>query len=205
MTTLISGSTSLEYAPAPVPNEIIDLKRYLEQEFIQIQAALQLLYDNSKSSSLTYYGSFYDTTNQTITSINDAYVIRLGSTDASNGVSIVDGSKITFANAGTYNIQFSLQFTNASVQVFDADIWFRKNGIDVPTSNSKYSIPQTHGGNHGSMIAALNYIVTLKAGDYMQLAWHADDLNIMIETYAAESPTPTVPLTPSVIVTAVLI
>ena len=71
MATSIIGSTSLEYAPAPVPNEVNDLKRYLEHEFIQVQAALQLLYDNSKSSSLTYYGSFYDTTNQTITSVND--------------------------------------------------------------------------------------------------------------------------------------
>jgi len=205
MTTLISGSTSLEYAPAPVPNEVNDLKRYLEHEFIQLQAALQVLYDNSKSSALTYYGSFYDTTNQTITSVTDTYVVRLGSTDSSNGVSIVDGSKITFANAGTYNIQFSLQFTNAAVQVFDADIWFRKNGVDITASNSKYSIPQTHGGNHGSMIAAINFIATLAAGDYIQLAWHADDLGVMIETFPAESPTPTIPVTPGVILTAILI
>lgn len=206
MATSIIGSTSLEYAPAPVPNEVNDLKRYLEHEFIQVQAALQLLYDNSKSSSLTYYGSFYDTTNQTITSVNDTYVVKIGSTDSSNGVSIVDGSKITFANAGTYNIQFSIQFSNGSVQIFDADIWFRKNGVDIPASNSKYSITQSHGGNHGAMIAALNFIVTLKAGDYIQLAWHADDLNIMLETFPAESPPPlAIPITPSVIVTAVLI
>lgn len=205
MATSIIGSTSLEYAPAPVPNEVNDLKRYLEHEFIQVQAALQLLYDNSKSSSLTYYGSFYDTTNQTITSVTDTYVVKIGSTDSSNGVSVVDGSKITFANDGTYNIQFSLQFTNAAVQIMDADIWFRKNGVDIPASNSKYSINETHGGNHGSMIAAINFIVALKANDYIQLAWHADDLNVMIETYPAESPTPKIPVTPGVIVTAVLI
>jgi hypothetical protein len=205
MATLISGQTSLEYAPAPVPNEVNDLKRYLEHEFIQLQAALQVLYDNSKSSALTYYGSFYDTTIQSITSVTDTYVINIGSTDASNGVSIVGGSKMTFANAGIYNIQFSVQFTNNTTQIKKADIWLKKNGVNIPTSNSKYSINETHGGNHGGAIAAINFIATLAAGDYIQLAWHADSTGVAIETFPAESPTPIIPVTPGVILTAILI
>ena len=175
MATLINGITSLEYAPAPVPNEVNDLKRYLEHEFIQVQAALQLLYDNSKSSSLTYYGSFYDTTIQSITSVTDTYVVIIGSTDSSNGVYIVDGSKMTFANAGIYNIQFSVQFTNNTSLIQKADIWLKKNGVDISASNSKYSINEKHGGENGGTIAAINFIAALVAGDYIQLAWHADD------------------------------
>jgi len=109
-------------------------------------------------------------------------------------------SKITADYAGLYNMQFSLQFVNIDTQIHDADVWFRKNGTDIPNSNSRFSIPNSHGGVDGHLIAALNYVIDMDPGDYMEIMWHTDDSDISIQQLPA-AVSPTRPATPSAIVT----
>lgn len=52
-----------------------------------------------------FYGAFSDYTTQTVSSTTSAYVMQFGTTDESYEVSVVSGSRITFANPGTYNVQ----------------------------------------------------------------------------------------------------
>ncbi|MFM1790169.1 MAG: hypothetical protein RLZZ526_496, partial [Actinomycetota bacterium] len=56
-----------------------------------------------------YYGSFYDTTTQAITSINTPKAMTFNQVSpgvngvVANGVSVVSGSRVTVATSGTYN------------------------------------------------------------------------------------------------------
>jgi hypothetical protein len=109
-------------------------------------------------------------------------------------------SEITVDQAGIYNLQFSLQFVNVDVQIHDVDVWFRKNGTNVPNSNSRFSVSNRHGGVDGHVIAALNFYVDLDPGDYMEIMWHTDDSNVSIQHLSAAA-SPTRPATPSAIVT----
>ncbi len=147
------------------------------------------------------FGAFQDTTDQTAASTTAAYAIGLNTTDYSNGVTVSNTSRINFKNAGTYDIQFSIQFANSDVQIQDVDVWFRKNGTDVAGSNSKFSVPNSHGGTDGHLIASLNYFIELVANDYMELMWATTSTSVKIEQIPAQT-TPTRPATPSVIVTA---
>ena len=147
-----------------------------------------------------YYGNFYDTTTQTIASTTTAYAVAIGNTTASSGVSISAGTKITFTNAGTYNIQFSIQFTSADSSIHDANVWLRKNGVDVAYSNGQVSIPNKHGAVNGNLIAAWNIMMALSAGDYLELMWSSSSTNVSITTIAAGS-SPTTPISPGVILT----
>jgi hypothetical protein len=122
-------------------------------------------------------------------------------TAESNGVTLSNGSRINFAYAGTYNFQFSIQLTNSAVQIHDANVWLQRNGSIVADSNSQVSVPNSHGGTAGAIILALNYLITLNAGDYLELWWSTTDPSVMIETIPAGT-TPTVPEAPSIIVTA---
>lgn len=150
-----------------------------------------------------YWGAFSDTTDQSAANTTTAYAVTLNTTDAnSNGVSIVSNSQITFAYAGVYNIQFSIQLNNTDSQAHDIDIWFRKNGNDIADSNSRFTVPSKHGSVDGHLIAALNFVTQLAANDYVQIMWHVDNVAVTIEHLAAAS-TPTRPATPSAIVTAV--
>jgi hypothetical protein len=150
-----------------------------------------------------YWGSFWDTTNQTAASTTVAYTINIGTSDPNNnGVSIVSGNQITVAHAGVYNIQYSIQFENIGTgnKNYNVDVWFRLNGVDIPDSNSTYWIPSKNSTINGELIAAVNYVLTLNAGDYIQLMWAVSDVDILIATLPATS-SPTVPRTPGVIVT----
>lgn len=146
------------------------------------------------------YGAFQDSTDQTAASTTAAYAITLNTTDYSAGVSVVSNSQITVRTGGVYNIQFSIQFANGNVAIQDVDIWFRKNGTDVAGSNSKFSVPNSHGGTDGHLIAALNFYIQLAAGDYVQIMWATTSTDVSIEQIPTQT-TPTRPSTPSAIVT----
>ena len=158
-----------------------------------------------RSCAVGYYASFYDTTDQAAVSTTTAYAITCNTPNGSDGISLVSGSKITFAHPGTYNIQFSLQFVNTetnSSNPAEVNVWFRQNGSDVAYSNSVFSIPLKHGAHNGHLIAALNFIVTTTANnEYVQIMWQTENTTISIETLPAGT-TPATPVTPSVIITA---
>lgn len=146
------------------------------------------------------YGAFQDTTDQIAASTTAAYAITYDTTDYSNGITLSNSSRLNVSNPGVYNIQFSIQFANDDTQIQDVDVWFRKNGTDVAGSNSKFSVPNSHGGTDGHLIAALNYFIELAANDYIQIMWATTSTLVTIEQLPAQT-SPTRPATPSVIAT----
>jgi hypothetical protein len=146
------------------------------------------------------FGSFYDVNDQTVASTTTAYAITLSNTDFSENVFLSNSSRINVRAAGKYNVQFSVQFANTDTQIHDADIWMRKNGSDLTNTNSQFSIPNSHGGTDGHLIAALNLFVDLAANDYVELMWAAASTQVKLEYIGAQS-SPTRPATPSAIVT----
>ena len=109
-------------------------------------------------------------------------------------------SKITVDYAGLYNLQFSFQFVNTDTQIHDTDVWFRKNGTNIANSNSRFSVPNSHGGVDGHLIAALNFFLDMDPGDFVEIMWHTDDVQVLIEQLPTAA-SPTRPATPSAIVT----
>lgn len=148
----------------------------------------------------TPYGAFQDSTDQTASSTTAAYAVTFDTTDFSHGISVVSNSRITAKSYGIYNAQFSLQIVNTDSQIHDIDIWFRKNGTNIPNSNSQFSIPNSHGGIDGHLIAALNFWVELNANDYFELMWSVTNTAVSIQQIPAQT-SPTRPATPSAILT----
>jgi len=146
-----------------------------------------------------YYGSFYDTTLQTNAGISTWNFVSIGNTYSSNGVSIASTNRITFAYGGVYAINYDLHFRNTNTSIQNVDVWFRKNGVDIPNSNSGYNIDAKGTGPDGLLLASLQYIVTVNANDYIQILWNGNHAGIALTTTAAQS-SPTIPVSPSVIV-----
>jgi len=128
------------------------------------------------------------------------YVVSIAQTVVSTTITGACKSKLQVETAGTYNVQFSVQFVNTSASIHDTDIWMRKNGTDVPDSNSQFSIPNRHGAIDGHLIAALNLFVDLAANDYVELMWATTDTSTTIQ-YIGPKTSPVRPATPSAIVT----
>lgn len=147
------------------------------------------------------HGAFQDSTDQVAANTTTAYAVTFNTTDFSNGVTIAGGSRITVADSGIWNIQFSIQFTNTTNASQDVDVWFRVNGANVANSNSRFGFAPRKGvGDPFHTIAALNYFVSLNATDYVEIMWRPTDVGVTIEQYAAGT-SPTRPAVPSAIAT----
>jgi hypothetical protein len=143
------------------------------------------------------YGQFSDLTIQSA-SADTAYPMKLNTTDVSMGVSVVSGSFIKVANTGTYNLQFSAQLEQTSNNASEVSIWLRKDGTDIPNSNTELTIEKISGG--GKLVAAWNYMIQLNANQYVQLMWCSTRSDTQLHYHDTQS-TPTRPATPSVIAT----
>ena len=144
-----------------------------------------------------YYGAFQDNTTQTAASANTATAVKFNTTDLSNGVSVVNNgggnpTRVTIANAGVYNIQFSLQLEKISGSGnYVIDIWLRKNGTNVEGTTGK--IVLTGSANASPVVAAWNYVLQLASNDYVQLMWSTSNTNAVIISESASTPYPSVP------------
>ena len=153
---------------------------------------------NTAVTPTGYYGAFSDVTDQTAAAINTGYPMRLGVTDLSNGVTVVSNSRVTIANTGIYNIQWSAQFRNPTASEQDVTIWLRKNGVDVPGSAGVVSVPKKHGSLDGHTLPSWNFLLDPIAGDYYEFVWSTVDTSVYINFEAAGSPPPS---TASVVLT----
>jgi hypothetical protein len=147
------------------------------------------------------HGAFQDSTNQVAANTTTAYAVTFNTTDFSNGVTIASSSRITVADSGIWNLQFSIQLTNTTNSSQDVDVWFRVNGTNVANSNSRFGFAPRKGvGDPFHIIAAMNYFVSLNATDYVEIMWRPTDTGVSIEQYAAGT-SPTRPAVPSAIAT----
>jgi len=114
-------------------------------------------------------------------------------------------SRIKVSQDGLYNVQFSAQFINTTNDVQEIDIWFRKNGTDIPGSNSEFGIKARKStGSASRLIAAMNFILELAENDYFEMMWRVPDSGVSLEQFpavTASSTTPAIPATPSIIAT----
>jgi hypothetical protein len=66
---------------------------------------------NTTPPASGYYGAWQDNVTQTAAAINTGYAMIFRTIDLSNGVTVVTNgtniTRITFANTGIYNLQFS--------------------------------------------------------------------------------------------------
>ena len=149
----------------------------------------------------TPHGAFHDSTDQAAANTTTAYAVTFNTTDISNGVTLSNSSRLNVTDSGVFNIQFSIQLKNTTNDGHDVDIWFRKNGTNVDNSNSRYHPPaRKSAGDPSHMIAALNFFVELDAGDYVEIIYRVDNVNVTLEHFAAGS-SPTRPAVPSAIAT----
>jgi hypothetical protein len=144
----------------------------------------------------SFYGSFYSTQDQTNAGATTVNKMTLNTTDIASGVSIVSNSRITIANPGIYNIQFSAQLDKTDSGDDVVDIWLCKNGSNVANSNTQTTLV----GNNGKFVAAWNFVVAASAGDYFELCWRSADTGVFLN-YVAAASNPTRPAIPSVILT----
>jgi hypothetical protein len=150
-----------------------------------------------------YWGSFWDETSQVAALANTAYEIKLRQVDTtSRGTKIISDTRLTIDHPGIYSITFSIQFSNTDSSIHDTNVWLRKNGVDVPASDSRFSLIARHGSVDGNVIGCVNFVLGLATNDYLELIWATSNVAAYIHAEAAGEG-PTHPSIPGIICTVV--
>jgi hypothetical protein len=212
MATILTRFLRKFKAPA-LPNSPLEYIRTDEDQFRnilrlyfnQIDSTFGNLLDTTGGKYINFpYGAFSSDQSQTTTA-NTATLMTLNTTDFSNGVSI-SSSKMTVANAGIYNLQFSVQLENTSNAPQDVYIWLRQGNdggtsADITGSTGLVGMPaRKNPGDPFHDIKGWNYFVSMAENDYIQIYWSTTSANVSIQYYAA-SASPTKPSTQSVVAT----
>lgn len=138
------------------------------------------------------YAEFYDTSQQTVASINTAYPITWNGTDVADGVSlnVSDTSKMEFTYSGVYHIDMSATIHSTSASSKDVWIWPRIDGVDV--ANSSSMVNSLDSNNHRQTINRSG-LFSLTSGQYLQWMWSTNDLDLDLHGTAASAFGPAVP------------
>jgi hypothetical protein len=123
-----------------------------------------------------YYGAYSDTTTQACPGIGVTTTMLLNSVDGESGFTLVSNRRITSTYGGVYNTQFSVQLDKPSGATGNIWIWLKKNGLDLPFTNSKVAVQ----GTSAETVAAWNFIISMSPGDYIEYMWMVDDTQVQL-------------------------
>lgn len=134
-------------------------------------------------------GLFFDLGTYSPAAINTGYPLQFGISYLAHGISVVSSTQITASIGGVYNFQYSSAVTSTNASVKNVFVWIVRNGTPIGYSTNIYTIS----GSGHSTIISWQFNIDLDVGDYVELYWGADDLNVSISTTPATPPHPGVP------------
>jgi hypothetical protein len=150
----------------------------------------------SATLGLLNYGFFTDSTTQTNPVASAINLATFNITGPANGVSVVGGTAITVANAGTYTKLFTLIAAKTSGGTSTISVWLRLNGADVVGSRQDLELINTL----ALIFTSGNFTLDIPAGGNIQLCWSSADTTVSLTALPA-AVTPTRPTGNSVKVT----
>ena len=129
----------------------------------------------SGTLGLLNYGFFTDGT-QTNPVANTVNLIGVNVTGPTNGISVVGGTAITVANAGTYTKMFTLNVNKTSAGASTISIWLRLNGVDIAGSCQDLILT----GALDTIFVSGNYTLNIAAGGNIQMCWSSADTTMQL-------------------------
>lgn len=171
-------------------------------EAVQTASSVKLTADQIKQYVLdSAYISCYDLTDQTAV-VNTPTPVKFNTVGPSNNISVANNgsgnpTRITFANAGLYNVSINLQIDNSDSSDHTLRIWQRINGTDVVGSGSIISVPKAADG--GTDIFELNTLVQMTAGQYLETMYAVANVAVTLRFDAATASPYVSPSVPSAI------
>jgi hypothetical protein len=180
--------------PEQIKKYIKDLDWDLKKLYGQFNSFISL---NNFEAKMPH-GQFSDSTTQTWASTTVAYPITLNTDEGKNQVThstTVDTSRIYVDVAGTYLVTFSA-CTRSPSGAGHVNMWLRKNGIDVPRTNTTIELLELV-----QVVMTVTYLQTLKADDYIEIMGNSQDVANCALVATGVQTTPDVPASPSIIVT----
>ena len=192
-TLYITDQTLLTNAAIAVNNGVFTINGIIQAQLPNLTVTNLTFADSTVQTTAwkPYYGSFESTATQTSGGVTSANLVTFNTVTNSSGTSIDSGatsSKITFANPGTYAIDFNgLYFFSGGASNYNITVWYAKNGTAV--ANSAYTFTTT-GSQSAQVMGHITDLITVAANDYIQIYWWAAAAGVALTpTVAGTNPT----------------
>lgn len=140
-----------------------------------------------------YWGALISTASQTNPVGSAINLLGYSTLEEGEGVTLTQSNRINVTNAGTYRLGLVVNVTKTDSGADDVYFWLRKNTNDVANSTMRHRLD----GNNAHQLVLLEWVITLAAADYLQVAWSSSDTDLSL-AYQSTQTTPTRPATPSV-------
>lgn len=127
------------------------------------------------------YGSFSTSGSQAL-GVNTATKVTGWSEDDTNSMRL-SSNRIYVDETGDYFLQFSAVITKSNSNSGTADIWIRKNGTNVPKTNTRITVF----GSGAEVVMSVSMILDLNANDYIEFYGSASTTNISLTSYGANT------------------
>lgn len=181
------------YASPAVAGAFTNIKPTAPNNVIPVAAVLDVDATNGEIfvrptiEQQQYYGEFTKTGVSTApTGANTSNVVTWDNTEIANGVSIVSGSQLTVVESGLYQFDVTLQLQSNSGVDKNVRFWFKKNGVNIPNTTRLVTVSV----NTAYTPISLADFFSLDAGDYIELWWQSDNVNVALVTVAAGGTAP---------------
>lgn len=141
------------------------------------------------------YLNAYDNTTQNFLNVSKPQVMNISTTVDGYLIHIINKTNITFEQTGDYLIMVSPEFFVTSGTNKIATFWIRKNGVDVPWTNSRYTITQA---DYDAPMIPFQVDIENPTTDNVQIIWWSDTTSMQLISFDGLT-SPTRPSIPSVI------
>jgi hypothetical protein len=178
--------------PAYTPTYIDQLLKVLRLYFNRISDVLNAITGVNGGQYIDCpAGLFFSTDDQPIVAVNTAQPIDFPIEYLNNAVRVNSGtdSRIYVDVGGVYNFQFSGQLLSGSASAKQVYIWISRNGTDIGYSTHQYTVSGS--GNHLNI--SWNFDIDLDAGEYIEMQWASNDIDMKLEAAVATAPHPGMP------------
>lgn len=170
--------------PSKAPNLPMAPGQYVPQFQEQFSNALRLYFaqvDNTAAALLGTDGGRYlqnphiaaqNNTDQYAVADNTPKLVLFDVLDSISGFTLFPGGYARADQSGVYKIDYSLQFANTDNVQHDVFVWLQTNGVVVPGSSSRFSIPARKSAGVFSFIVAYSSITfEIQKDDEIRLWW----------------------------------
>lgn len=224
----LPNALSVEYSPAQF-NQMV---RSIEQIVLQLNTTYSSNFDADNAAAASWFGgagaagfagnvrgpqfsngimlpyamlmSDQDQANAGTTSEN---LVSYNKSILTNGIEVVDNTKIKVSCSGQYLVTVSLQVSNRDNTAGEFELWAKSTGQNFPLSNTRFDLaPRKSAGIWSHVVAAVAGVFTVNdpAVEYLEMAWWSDLPGAYLEHYGPGT-NPVRPSIPSVILTINLI
>ena len=178
--------------PNPLRGYLDDLNNILRLFFARAANNINLLTGSNGGRFIdSPNGLFWDDDDQPLDTINVEQPVRFNQTYLNNGMTIngPTTSQITMTYSGIYNFQFNAMLRSSSANSKIAYIWIARNGTNIGYTAREYLIS----GSGRVLEINWNFNIDMQAGQYIEIMWTGDNIDLSLDAVAPTSPHPGIP------------